>query len=63
MVSFLKQGLGLKVSAAKLYPNFPLVHPSGTVRDVFLEIMLVSLWTGARCKYISLVGINTFVIA
>ena len=24
MISFLKQGMGLKVSAAKLYPNFHL---------------------------------------
>ena len=53
MVSFLKQGLGLKASAAKLYPNFPWVHPSG----MMFFLRLVSLWTDA---VVPTVGINTF---
>ena len=59
MVSFLKQGLGMKASAVKLYPNFPWVHPSGMT--FFLR--LVSIWTGARCPVVTFVKLNIYATA
>ena len=52
-VSFLKQGLGLNFSSAKLYPNFPRVHLSGMM--FFLRSEPFG-WSAMSCS--PSVGIN-----
>ena len=50
---FSEAGSGfVKASVAKLYPNFPRVHPSGTMFFLRLVKGPVKLWTGALCPLV-----------